>query len=151
MKVLLDVDNKHGETSVTIHCKEMSESVKDILDFLKSKQTAFIVGKRGEEQHILKPKEVHHFHSEGDEVMATTTEGCFKVKEKLYELEEKLPSTTFVRLSKSVIANLYEIHHFEPSFNGTMAVHFKSGTKEYASRHYVGKMKEVLKLNRRDS
>ncbi|TGB03803.1 LytTR family DNA-binding domain-containing protein [Halobacillus salinus] len=151
MKVLLDVDRKHEETSVTIHCRAMDDSIKGILDFLKEKETEFIIGKKGEEQHILKPNEVHFFHSESDEVHATTSEGSYKVKEKLYELEEKLSSTTFIRLSKSVIANLYEIHHFEPSFHGTLVVHFKSGQKEYASRHYVGKIKEVLKLNRRDS
>ena len=150
MKVLLDVDRKHEETSVTIHCREMDDSIKGLLDFFNERKTDFLVGKSGEEQHILNPKHVHYFHSEGDHVIATTTDGAYKLKEKLYELEESLPSNTFIRLSKSVIANLYEIRHFEPSFNGTLSVHFKSGAKEYASRHYVAKIKEVLKLNRRD-
>ncbi|MCA0988635.1 LytTR family DNA-binding domain-containing protein [Guptibacillus algicola] len=149
MKVLLDVDRKYEETSVTIHCGEMDDSIKDILDYLNEKKTDFLVGKKGEEQHIIKPKDVHYFHSEGDTVIATTLQGDFKVKEKLYELEELLPSHTFIRLSKSVLANLYKISHFEPSFNGTLSVNFQSGGKEYASRHYVGKIKEVLKMNRR--
>ncbi|MCA0972070.1 LytTR family transcriptional regulator DNA-binding domain-containing protein [Halobacillus litoralis] len=151
MKVLLDVDRKYEETHVTIHCREMDDTIKQMLDFLKERETEFIVGKKGEEQHILKPDTVHHFHTEKEVVIATTAEGSFKVKEKLYELEEMLPSTTFIRLSKSVLANLYEIRHFEPSFNGTLAVHFQSGNVEYASRHYVGKMKEILKLNRRNA
>lgn len=150
MKVLLDVDRKHEETSVTIQCSEMDDSIKDILSYLNERKTEFIVGRNGEQQHILKPNSVHHFHTEGDTVIATTSRGAFKVKEKLYELEEILPSSKFIRLSKSMIANLYEISYFEPSFNGTLAVHFKSGGKEYASRHYVGRIKEVLKLNRRE-
>lgn len=150
MKISLDVDGKYRETSVTIHCKEMDNSIKEILDYLNTQRTEFIVGKKGEQQHIIKPNHVHYFHSEGDQVMATTSDGVFKVKEKLYELEESLPFNTFIRLSKSVIANLHEISHFEPSFNGTLAVHFHSGKKEYASRHYVGKLKDVLKMNRRD-
>ncbi|WP_181350188.1 LytTR family DNA-binding domain-containing protein [Thalassobacillus sp. CUG 92003] len=151
MKVLLDVDSKYEETSVTIHCKEMDESIKDILNYVNRKEADFIVGRNGEQHHILKPNHVYHFHSEGDTVMATTSEGTFKVKEKLYELEEMLPSTMFIRLSKSVIANLHEISHFEPSFNGTLSVHFQYGGKEYASRHYVAKIKEILKLNRREN
>ncbi|MFZ0370497.1 MAG: LytTR family DNA-binding domain-containing protein [Halobacillus sp.] len=150
MKVLLDVDRKYEETSVTINCMEMDDSIKDILDYLNQQKTEFIIGKKGEEQHILKPDQVHYFHSEGDSVLATTSEGRFKVKEKLYELEETLSPRKFIRLSKSVIANLYEISHFEPSFNGTLSVHFRSGVKEYASRHYVGRIKEVLRINRRD-
>ncbi|MGA9290138.1 MAG: LytTR family DNA-binding domain-containing protein [Anaerobacillus sp.] len=149
MKILLDVDEKHQETSVTIHCREMDDSIKEILNYFNAHKTEFIVGRKGDQQHILKPNHVHYFHSEGDQVMATTSEGVFKVKEKLYELEETLPHNTFIRLSKSVIANLYEISHFEPSFNGTLAVHFQSGRKEYASRHYVRKMREILKMNRR--
>ncbi len=149
VKISLDVNRKYEETSVTIHCREMDYSIKEILDFLSTQKTEFIVGKKGEQQHILKPNTVHSFHSEGDQVMATTSQGVFKVKEKLYELEESLPINIFIRLSKSVIANLHEISHFEPSFNGTLAVHFQSGKKEYASRHYVGKIKEVLKMNRR--
>ena len=81
--------------------------------------------------------------------MAVTSKGSYKVKEKLYELEKGLPANRFIRLSKSVIANLYELSHFEASFNGTLCVHFKSGAKEYVSRHYVSKIKEALKMNRR--
>ncbi|SDJ85905.1 LytTR family DNA-binding domain-containing protein [Sediminibacillus albus] len=151
MKVILDVDRNHEKTAVTIHCKEISDSIKEILDFLEKRETKFIVGRKGDMQHILKPEEVHYFHSEGDTVMATTSEGLFKVKEKLYELEDSLPSNRFIRLSKSVIANLHEMSHFEPSFNGTLCVYFKSGGKEYASRHYVSNIKEILRLNRREN
>ncbi len=151
MKISLDIDPDHEETKVTIHCKEVDASINEILDFLNARNTEFIVGRDGERQHILKPTEVHYFHSEGDIVLAATADGSFKIKERLYELEQFLPSIQFVRLSKSVIANLYEVSHFESSFNGTLCVYFKSGVKEYASRHYVGKIKKLLKMNRRDN
>lgn len=151
MKVSLDIDNEYPETKVTIHCKELDDSVKEILDFLKGRETEFIVGRNGEMQHILKPNEIHFFYTQGDSVLAVTSEGEFKVKEKLYELEGFLPAKRFVRLSKSVIANLHELSRFEASFNGTLCVHFKSGAKEYVSRHYVSNIKEALKMNRRKS
>lgn len=151
MKISLDIDPAHEETKVTIHCKEMDASIKQILNFLNERETEFIVGRKGERQHILMPDEIHYFHSEGDTVLATTSEGRFKVKEKLYELEQLLPSHQFIRLSKSVIANLYEVSHFESSFNGTLCVYFKSGVKEYASRHYVAKIKDFLKMKGREN
>lgn len=149
MKVSLDIDPDYEQTKVTIHCKELDESIQDILEFLKKQETEFIVGKSGEMQHILRPKEIHFFHTEEDTVVAVTANGSYKLKEKLYELEQVLPSTHFVRLSKSVIANLHELSHFEASFNGTLCVHFKSGAKEYVTRTYVGKIKESLQMNRR--
>lgn len=149
MKVLLEIDQDYKETKVIIQCQELDDSIQDLLDYIKNQEKEFIVGKDGEMQHILKPEEIHYFHTEDDYVVAVTEFGSFKVKEKLYELEKILPSTRFVRLSKSVIANLYELSHFEPSFNGTLCVHFKSGAKDYVTRHYVGKLKEALKMNRR--
>ncbi|WP_053220313.1 LytTR family DNA-binding domain-containing protein [Virgibacillus senegalensis] len=149
MKVLLDVDRSHQETTVTIQCREIDDSIKQVLDFLENRDAEFIIGKNGEKQHILKPEEVHRFQAEGDSVMAITSRGNFKVKEKLYELDQILPPSKFIRISKSAIANLFEINHFEPSFNGTICVHFKSGAKEYVSRHYVSNIKSILKRNRR--
>ena len=149
MKVSLNIDGNCEETKVTIHCREMNDSIQDILNLLKGKEKKFIVGKDGEMQHILKPEDIHYFHTEGDAVLAVTQAGSFKVKEKLYELEQFLPTSRFVRLSKSVIANFHELSRFEASFNGTLCVYFKSGGKEYVSRTYVNSIKERLKLNRR--
>jgi DNA-binding LytR/AlgR family response regulator len=150
MKIFLDIDPSNEETSVTIHCKELTPTIQEILEYFKKKETHLIVGKAGESLHLIKPEDVHYFRTEGDAVTATTSEGVFKIKEKLYELENALPSHRFIRISKSVVANLYEMSHFEPSFSGTFCVHFKSGVKEYVSRHYIGRIKEILKMNRRE-
>lgn len=149
MKVSLDIDSDYEETKVTIHCREMDNSIKNILDFLKGEETEFLVGKDGEMQHILKLDTIFYFHTTKDSVNAVTAMGEFRLKEKLYELEEILPPSRFIRLSKSVIANLHELSRFEASFNGTLCVYFKSGAKEYVSRTYVNTIKESLKVNRR--
>lgn len=149
MKVSLEIDQKFEETKVLIECQCLDASVQDLLDFIKGMDTEFIVGRDGEMQHILKPDEIHYFHTKKDGVIAVTANGSFKLKEKLYELEEILPANKFIRLSKSVIANLHELSRFEASFNGTLCVYFKSGAKEYVSRTYVNTIKETLKMNRR--
>ncbi|MEK3936829.1 LytTR family DNA-binding domain-containing protein [Sporosarcina sp. FSL W7-1349] len=149
MKISLSIDSDYEETKIIIQCNELDSSIQELLDFIKGQETEFLVGKDGEMQHILKPVEIHYFYAEGDSVMAVTNDGTFKLKEKLYELEKLLPSSKFIRLSKSVIANLHELSRFEASFNGTLCVHFKSGAKEYVSRTYVNTIKEALKLNRR--
>ncbi|TQR21429.1 LytTR family DNA-binding domain-containing protein [Psychrobacillus vulpis] len=151
MKVSLNIDCDFKETKVTIETPELDNSVQEILDFIKGRETEFLVGKSGEMQHILKPSDIHYFHTETEGVFAVNSTGSYKLKEKLYELEEILPPNKFIRLSKSVIANLHEMSRFEASFNGTLCVYFKSGTKEYVSRTYVNTIKEALKMNRRKS
>lgn len=151
MKVFLNIDKSFAETKVTIEGPELDDDVQGLLNFIKEKETEFLIGKKGEMQHILQPSAIHYFHTENERVIAVTGEGSFILKEKLYELEALLPSHKFIRLSKSVIANLYELSRFEASFNGTLCVYFKSGAKEYVSRSYVAGIKEALKINRRKS
>ena len=149
MKVSLNIDTDFKETKVFIETPTLDDSVQEVLDFIKGRDTEFLVGKVDEMQHILKPQDIHYFHTENESVLAVNASSSFKLKEKLYELEEILPSTKFIRLSKSVIANLHELSRFEASFNGTLCVYFKSGVKEYVSRTYVSAIKEALKMNRR--
>ncbi|AOV06575.1 LytTR family DNA-binding domain-containing protein [Sporosarcina ureilytica] len=149
MKVSLDIDSRFDETLVTIESPELTEDVQEVLTFIKGRTTKFLIGKAGDMQHIIKPTEIHYCHTENEKVIAVTEKGSFQLKEKLYELEELLPTHQFIRLSKSVIANLYELSRFEASFNGTLCVHFKSGAKEYVSRTYVKDIKNALQMNRR--
>lgn len=150
VKVVLDVNPSYAETTVTIHCNRVDEMVKNLIQILQDKQPQFIIGKKDEMHYILRPEEIHSFRADGDVVQAITDQGAFVIKERLYELEEMLPASQFVRISKSVIANLYELRRFEASFNGSLCVYFKSGEKEYVSRHYVKRIKKALKMNRRE-
>ncbi|WP_042458773.1 LytTR family DNA-binding domain-containing protein [Neobacillus dielmonensis] len=149
MKLFLNIDKALKETKVTIEAPEMDENIQELIDSISGREQQFLIGKKGEMQHILKPDDVHYFHAENEQIIAVTGADSFIVKEKLYELEALLPSKKFIRLSKSVIANLNQMSRFEASFNGTLCIHFKSGKKEYVSRTYVPAIKELLQLNRR--
>lgn len=148
MKLSLNIDNTLKETRITIESPKLDENLQEIIDFINGQEKEFLIGKKGEMQYILKPDEIHFFHTENEQVVAVTGTDSFVIKEKLYELEALLPSNKFIRLSKSVIANLHELSRFEASFHGTLCVYFKSGKKEYVSRTYVPAIKKALKLNR---
>lgn len=148
MKLFLNIDRSIKETKISIESPNLDENLREIIDFINGKEQQFLIGKKGEMQYILKPDEIHFFHTENEQVVAVTGEDIFVLKEKLYELEKLLPSNQFIRLSKSAIANLHELSRFEASFHGTLCVYFKSGKKEYVSRTYVPAIKKVLKLNR---
>ena len=57
----------------------------------------------------------------------------FRIKMRLYEIEEILPSC-FIKINKSAIANEKYIERFSVSFSGAVDAVFKSGYKEYVSR-----------------
>ena len=150
LKFILKIDKALEEIMVTIEAPEINDNIQGLIDFINNTdQQQFLIGKKGEMQHILKPEDIHYFHAEDNQIIAVTEEDSFIIKEKLYELETMLRHQKFIRLSKSVIANLNQLSRFEASFNGTMCVYFKSGKKEYVSRTYVPAIKECLYLNRR--
>ncbi|WP_045524719.1 LytTR family transcriptional regulator DNA-binding domain-containing protein, partial [Neobacillus niacini] len=70
---------------------ELDEHIQELIDFIYGREQQFLIGKKGEMQHILKPDDIHYFHTENDHIIAVTEIDSFILKEKLYELEALLP------------------------------------------------------------
>ena len=64
----------------------------------------------------------------------------FRIKMRLYEIEEILPSC-FIKINKSSVANEKLIERFSVSFSGGVDAVFKSGYKEYVSRRCFAEIK----------
>ena len=81
---------------------------------------------------------------------AQTAEGCYSVRLRLYELEERLDPRRFVRISNSEIVNLEKVTAVDLSLTGTIRMTLNGTVSAYVSRRYVKKIKETLNLGRRD-
>ena len=57
----------------------------------------------------------------------------YRLKGRLYEVEELLPST-FIRINKSALANTARLDRFAVCFTGAVDAVFKCGYREYVSR-----------------
>ena len=77
---------------------------------------------------------------------AQTAQGIFSVRERLYELEERLDRQQFVRISHSEIVNLRQVTGLDLGLTGTIRMTLTGGVTTYVSRRYVKKIKEVLGL-----
>ena len=64
----------------------------------------------------------------------------FRIKMRLYEIEEILPYG-FIKINKSSVANEKSIDRFSVSFSGAVDAVFKSGYKEYVSRRCFAEIK----------
>ena len=64
----------------------------------------------------------------------------FRLKQRLYELEEILPKT-FIRINKSTLANRRCIRRFTANFSGAVDAVFQCGYKEYVSRRCFAEIK----------
>ncbi|MBQ8230499.1 MAG: LytTR family transcriptional regulator [Lachnospiraceae bacterium] len=64
----------------------------------------------------------------------------YRLKQRLYELEEQLPSC-FIRINKSTLANETRLERFTASFSGAVDAVFKCGYTEYVSRRCFAAIK----------
>ena len=64
----------------------------------------------------------------------------YRLKQRLYELEEVLPSY-FIRINKSTLANENRLDRFAPSFSGSIDAVFQCGYREYVSRRCFAAIK----------
>ena len=89
---------------------------------------------------------VLRFYSEDKGVFCQTDRGVYTVRQRLYELEEELEGTRFVRVSNSEIVNLDRVTALDLTLTGTIKMTLAGGTVCWVSRRYVKKIKQALDL-----
>ena len=149
MKIKTDINEKYNEIELHVCNHELSEEVKSIsgeLHLLYDKKLSGMDEKGN--RRMLRPVEIFSLYSEGQRVSALSETERFTVQSKLYELEEELEKSHFIRISKSEIVNFRKIRELDMSVTGTIRIIMKNGYETYASRRNVAKLKEKLKAER---
>jgi DNA-binding LytR/AlgR family response regulator len=77
---------------------------------------------------------------------AYTPQGKYRLKAALHEIEERLPSPPFVRVSRSTVVNLEWIDHLSPMFSGTYTATLRGaiGIEVHVSRRRARRLRELL-------
>ncbi len=139
MKLKVITDNEREE-EIIIYAHKETELIKRIRAIIDENES-FLIGFSDREAVKIKAEDIYVFTAEGNKVFAVTEKESFKLKEKLYQLEEKYPDL-FVRINQSCLANIGKIERFDVSFSGTMKVIFKNGYVDYVSRRNLKLVKE---------
>ena len=146
MKVEVEIDETLEESKIVIFTNKITNEVQEIINKLKSNESKVYTGTRDQKVYLLNPKDIFYFYAENQKVLVKTEDEILQVKLKLYEIEEQISGTNFLRISNSVIANIDKIKNFEITLNGILCIKFTNGDVEYSSRRYVSKIKKYLGL-----
>jgi len=145
MKItILDKTEAAEENEVIIKCDSLDESILRLLNALKNGRDKLSVFKDSSIV-FLDYSEVLYFESVDDRVFAYTKKHVYESKQKLYQLDEELPSH-FLRANKAVIVNINQIENLSPDFNGRLEATLSNGCKVIFSRMYVPVLKQHLGL-----
>ncbi len=129
---------------VEIHCHKISDEVKEIVAFVKSRQGQ-ITGVIDDRQYEIPVTDIFYIESVDNKTFAYTQNKVYETKHKLYELEEVLRKNSFLRISKSTLLNLMKISSIKPALNGRFVAILYSGEETIISRKYVPELKKALK------
>ena len=127
-----------------IRCHEVTEQVKEIVTFVKSRQgqlTGVIEGK----QYEIPVTDVYYVEAVDNTVFIYGQKKVYEARQKLYELEGILREKYFLRVSKSLILNLMKVKAIKPALNGRYSAILQNGEEVIISRKYVPNLKKALK------
>lgn len=144
MQLEVKIDRSYIEPKVIILTASMTEDINIILNKLSDKAPQIISGSRDNKIEVIEPEDLIQIYASSGKVFAVTHKGEYALRLRLYEIEERLPSHQFVRISNSEIINLKHVNNFDLSFTGTICVKLANGTITYVSRRYVSKLKKIL-------
>ena len=127
-----------------IRCHRVSEDVKEIISFVKSRYGQLTTEQDGQ---IIEIPIVDVFYAESvdNRLYLYTAKESFEVKLKLYELEELLSKKTFLRVQKGMLLNLMKVKSIKPALSGRYTALLKNNEEIVISRKYAADLKRALK------
>ena len=146
MKIEIKIDESCIEPKIVIVTDRVTDQINEMVKKLSVEPSEVLAGFRDEQVTVLEPSEIDRVYASGGKVYAETKNGTYLLRLRLYEAEQRLGSSSFVRISNSEIINLKKVKGFDLSFAGTICVSLSNGTVTYVSRRYVAKIKQLLGL-----
>ena len=144
MQIEIQIDEHCTEPKIIIVTNKMTDEMNGIIKRLAGEQTQMIAGFQDDQVTVLEPDQIYRFFASNGNVYAETELGKYVIRLRLFEIEQRLASHSFVRISNSEIINLKKVRGFDLSFTGTICVSLSNGTVTYVSRRYVAKIKQLL-------
>ena len=149
MKITIETPLPGEEDEIIIKMAELNDEVLKTIRRLKdgvSKETMAVYA--DESIRMVPTKDILYFDATDNHVFAYTKDNCFDTRKKLFEIEETLANSVFLRISKNAIVNIKAIDHLSPEFNGRFIASLKNGEDIIISRGYVPELKKKLGIGK---
>lgn len=144
MDVRIEQIGKNEEELVLIRCRAVTEEVREISSFVKSRQ-GHVSGVSDSKRYEIAVTDICYVESVDGKTFLYTNDGVFETAYRIYELEDMLKPKHFLRIAKSMLVNLMKIQSIQPAFNGRFTAVLRTGEKIIISRNYVKSLKAALK------
>lgn len=150
IKISTNISSEYNDIIININAPEMTEELQKIIENLSniSSVKEEIVATKNNEIFLINTKEILYFYSDEKYNYAKVQNETYRIKEKLYELEENLSKNKFIRISNSCIINIDKTASFDASLVGSLVAKMQDGTKQEVSKRRIKDVMKFLKERR---
>jgi len=151
MNIRIEISEDITGDEIVIRCREVTNQIQKIQKLIteESASAPQLIFYKDNQEYYFPLKEILFFETSESVVYAHTRTDTYRIRLKLYELEDILPRT-FVRISKSTIVNIDHIMMVNRNLTSSSLIQFyKSHKQVYASRRYYKILSQ--RLNERSS
>lgn len=138
---------KKEKEMLEIRCHEVSVEVREIVSFVKSRQ-GVISGKKDGNIYEIPISDILYIEVVDNHSFVYTEADYYEISMRIYEIEEMLGDSFFVRVQKGMVLNIMMISSIKPGLSGRYVALLKNKEEVIISRNYVPNFKKTLKRER---
>ena len=143
LKVNIIANTQAKGIRVDILCPAVSPEVEKIAAALRMLEKE-LTGKKEGQIFFIPAREVIYIETVERKCFFYTKENYYETDFKLYELEQQLSDSNFIRAGKSILVNLKKVVSIKAELNRKLRITLESGEQIMASRQYAEGIKRKL-------
>ncbi|MCM0599046.1 LytTR family DNA-binding domain-containing protein [Periweissella fabalis] len=154
MKITIEIDPSIPDLEVVLRTPQFNEQVSELQNILQAfdanqvpELIAPITYIKDDTEYYFNNAEVLFFETDDRDVYAHTINDAYIVKQRLYELEQRL-MPGFMRISKSALLNVHAVYGLTRTVTGATVGFQNSPKVAFVSRRYFKDLKERLEEER---
>ena len=132
---------EYNEVEIIINCSQIDKRLERLIEQIKQ-TTITITGTREGRSYSLIVDDTYYIESIDNHSFLYHENDVYESDLKLYEIEDILVGTNFIRISKNLIINTAYIESVRALFNGKFEASLTNGEKVIVNRHYVKSFKK---------
>ncbi len=134
MKWIKTHEPKLKENYLEIHYGDMDKETQDMITYLEAKNV--LMGKNEAENRLIKPNEIYYCEIVDRKCYAYLKDEVWNLEEGLSELIKRYEMHGFIRISKSMVVNIFKVKQVEADFNMRVKLVLLNGETIVMNRSY---------------
>lgn len=143
MKISININENRTDTEIVINSNSLTPEIERIIAALRMLDSQMTVTKDGE-VYILDVAKIVYVESVDRKTFVYTEGDCFESRLKLYEMEQQLCQSGFLRISKSCLVHLKYIRSLRAELDRKLRLTLDNGEQIIVSRQYADDLKQRL-------